>query len=97
MRYFYKVHSFYGGTSTGEYILQNGVDVRRFREEGIKEISKEDYDRIVEDDKRIVASRNEKSKKLIAKYLPKDFENSWHRPFCAKNLSEFLEFIKVQN
>ena len=64
-----------------EFELQNGCDVRRFQEDGIKEISKESYNTIIEDDKRIVASRTEKSKKLIEQYLPADFENGWHRPF----------------
>lgn len=64
--------------------LQNGCDVRRFQERGVKEISKEIYDRIVEDDIRIVANRNEQSKYLIEKFLPEDFKNAWHRPFMTE-------------
>lgn len=64
-----------------EFELQNGCDVRRFQEEGTKEIDEKSYNTILEDDKRIVASRTEKSKRLIKEYLPADFENGWHRPF----------------
>ena len=66
---------------TEEFELQNGCDVRRFQEEGVKEISEESYNWIVEEDKRIVDSRTEKSKGLIKKFLPAEFENAWHRPF----------------
>ena len=67
-----------------KFELQNGCDVRRFQEEGVKEISEESYNWIVEEDKRIVASRTEKSKRLIKEFLPAEFENSWHRPFKEK-------------
>lgn len=64
-----------------EFELQNQCDVRRFQEEGVKEISEESYNWIVEEDKRIVTSRTEKSKRLIKEFLPAEFENAWHRPF----------------
>lgn len=67
-----------------EFELQNGCDVRRFQEEGVKEISEESYNWIVEEDKRIVARRTEKSKRLIKEFLPAEFENAWHRPFKEK-------------
>lgn len=64
-----------------EFELQNQCDVRRFQEEGVKEISEESYNWIVKEDKRIVASRTEKSKRLIKEFLSAEFENAWHRPF----------------
>lgn len=68
-----------------QFELQNQCDVRRFQEEGVKEISEESYNWIVEEDKRIVASRTEKSKRLIKEFLPAEFENAWHRPFKVEN------------
>lgn len=61
------------------------MDARYFKGNGVKEITKESYDWIIEEDKRIVSNRSEKDKKLIAEYLPKDFKNAWHRPFFVND------------
>lgn len=78
-----------------KYLLDNGIDVRELYFTGeIKEISKESYDMIVEDDKRILANMSEKSKNLLLQF---GFDlDGWHRPFMieAKNKSYLKTALK---
>lgn len=59
--------------------FQNGQDARYFVRYGVKEIDEEDYNRIVEDDKRIVSRFNEKTLKLMDKFNHR--KDGWHFPF----------------
>lgn len=66
-------------TSNKKYELQNGQDIRFFSRYGVKETDEEGYNQIVEDDKRIVKSFNEKTLRLLSEFNQRT--DGWHFPF----------------
>jgi hypothetical protein len=76
------------------YEFQNGQDARKFRRYGVKEIDKEVYDLILEDDKKIVSGFNQKTLDLMDKFGHK--EDGWHFPFYvdAENKSHLKWKLK---
>lgn len=87
MKYYYKLHGFEGPTREGipERFLSFENNIRRFEERGIKEISKEQYEWILEEEKRILNKRTDRMKELIERYLPESFRTGWHRPYCVES------------
>lgn len=92
MKYYYRLHGFNGPiredlklSKYGSYILSFDNDVRRFEERGVKEVTKEQYEKIVEDEKRILEKRSDRMKEMIELYLPESFRTGWHRPFCIES------------
>lgn len=65
-----------------EFEFQNGQDARYFVRYGVKEIDENSYNCIVEDDKRIVSSFNDKTLKLMEKYNHR--KDGWHFPFIIE-------------
>ena len=62
--------------------LQNGQNARYLSRYGIKEVTEETYNIIVDDEKRIVKNLNEKSLKLLKKFDHRT--DGWHFPFTVE-------------
>jgi len=62
-----------------KYEFQNGQDARNFRRYGVKEITEEVYNQILEDEKRIVSGFNHKTLDLMDEFDHR--KDGWHFPF----------------
>ena len=62
--------------------LQNGQNARYLKRYGVKEVTEETYNIIVDDEKRIVKNLNEKSLKLLNKFGHRT--DGWHFPFTVE-------------
>ena len=66
--------------------LQNGQNARYLKRYGVKEVTEETYNIIVDDEKRIVKNLNEKSLKLLNKFGHRT--DGWHFPFTVEAQSK---------
>lgn len=78
---------------SNRFRLDNGIDVRYLKHFGAKEITKERYERLLLQDKEIVANMSSESKLLLKQFGHNT--HGWHYPFCieAKDENELSHIL----